>query len=104
VLTRGNDLCDRCSASAVYKDRHSPDAYCAECAAYIGAHRRGEQYAAIEVLGFAVGKLRDAHVSDDRIAAALHDILTNAHSEGAYPVGGEIAGLGRDFCEDLTRN
>ncbi len=92
--------CDGCGDPAAYRDRPNEagtiDALCDDCARYRGAERRGEAYAALEVLGFAVSLARGARLSDEQIREALESTLTDPHSDGSYPVGGDQV-LGSDF-------
>jgi hypothetical protein len=91
VMQRQFTVCDSCGDPASYQfkvdavDEHR----CEECARLEGARLRGEAAAALETLGFAVQIARNALVNDDQLRAALEAILTEQHSEGHYPVGGE---------------
>jgi hypothetical protein len=90
-MQRQLTICDSCGKPASYRfkvDRFD-EYHCEECARLEGARLRGEAEAALETLGFAVQIARNALVNDDQLRAALEAILTDPHSEGRYPVGGE---------------
>lgn len=91
--------CDGCGDLAAYRDCPNEvgtaDALCDDCARYRGAERRGEAYAALEALGFAVSLARGARLSDQQIREAFEATLTDPHSEGRLPGrrGGARLGL-----------
>lgn len=97
-------VCDSCLQQASYSERplfptQRTDDVCEECARSRGAAANGEACAAFKALGFAVSVARNAHVTDDQLRRAFEEILTEPHSEGDYPVGGDSV-LGRDFRMD----
>ena len=55
-----------------------------------GYEGRGETYAAMKTLGFAIALLRDCDVEDAAIEGMVHEILTAPHSTGEYAIGGIV--------------
>jgi hypothetical protein len=82
-------VCDHCGDVAAYQATNDLERRCEACAMRCGYEARGEAYAAMQTLGFAVSMLRGVGVSDDAILGMVREIVSDPHSVGSYPIGGD---------------
>jgi hypothetical protein len=66
--------CHHCEAPAAYVDRRG-EPVCADCGCWWGAFANGERYGAVQLLGFAVERMRAARFTSDQIRDALEATL-----------------------------
>jgi uncharacterized protein (DUF983 family) len=81
--------CASCGKPATHHATNENEERCEACAIRYGYEKRGEAYAAMKTLGFAISLLRAANVPDDAITGMVQTILTDPHSTGEYGIGGD---------------
>jgi hypothetical protein len=70
-----NGKCEQCGAPPVYADEHG-ETVCADCACWSSASRNGERYATVQILWFAIERMRRAGFDAQQIRAAVEETLT----------------------------
>ncbi len=84
-----NGVCDECGAPATHRLRNHGQQECVLCARQHGAELNGEARAALETIGFAISLARNAGITDNQLRDAFEAILTDPHSIGEHPIGGD---------------
>jgi hypothetical protein len=70
-VSKSSPGCEQCEqAPATYIDNHGA-LVCADCASWLGAVGHGEQYAAVQLLKYAIDTMRGAGFNDEQILAAV---------------------------------